>query len=137
MATSLMLALLILILGSTLLTSSQRDLFFQRQQQARDQADLLARSGLEHANFLASQVPSQINSTLAENSPREYQVSGTTEVFILERRRDGVTSRQALIVTGQVRQTNGTVLASRTYVVPFGVDNILQPPELETLVYAK
>lgn len=132
-----MLAVLILILGTTLLTSSQRDLFFQRQQEARDKANLLAQSGLEHAAFLASQIPSQLNATLNVNTPVDYFVTGTTELFILERSEDPITSRQALVVTGEVRKSNGDVLGSRTFIVPFGPDNILQPPEIRTQAYAK
>ena len=137
LATSLMLALLILILGSTLLTSSQRDLFFQRQQQARDQAELLARSGLEYASFLIYDNPSGFNAALPANTPQEHQVSGSTEVFLLERRQDTITGQQALMVTGQVRKTNGDVLASRVFVVPYGLDNVLQAPEIMAQVYAK
>jgi len=137
LATSLMLAVLILVLGTTLLTSSQRDLFFQRQQQARDKAELLARSGLEFAAYLLGQGTATFNSTLAVDTPQTYQVNGTTEVFILERKQDPVTFRLALQVTGLVRRTNGDELARRTLVVPYGSDNFLSPSELETQVYGK
>ena len=136
LATSLMLSVLILVFGIALLSSSQKDLFFQRQQQARDRADVLARSGAEHALYLLSQTPSVLDTEVPMDTSTEYPVLASTEFFILEQRQDPITLQMALLIKGEVRQSNGVVLATRTIVVPYGPDNVLNPAEFETQSYA-
>jgi hypothetical protein len=137
LATSLMLSVLILVLGIALLSTSQRDLFFQRQQQARDKAEILARSGLEHSLYLLNQEPSLLDPSLPVNTPVTFDVVAPTETFVLERRQDAVTSQFALVVQGVVRHTNGQVLATRTIIVPYGPDSFLTEAELETQSYSQ
>lgn len=136
LATSLMLSVLLLVLGIALLSSSQRDLFFQRQQQARDRAEVLARSGMEHALYLLNQTPSELNTEVPMGTSSTYTVLAPTEFFVLEQRQDPVTFLRALIIKGEVRQTNGEVLATRTIIVPYGPDNFLDPSEFQTQSYA-
>lgn len=135
LATSLMLSVLILVLGIALLSSSQRDLFFQRQAKAKDQADVLARSGLEHALFLLNQTPPELNSNLPTDTPQAYTVNAT-EAFTLERRRDSGSGFFILVAKGLVYKGNGDVLASRTLIVPYGPDGVITEAEFETQTYS-
>ena len=131
LATSLMLSVLILVLGMSLLTTSQHDLAFQRQQRARDSAELLARSGLEHCLFLLTQLPPPLNTPVSPfDTPQQYDVLAPTEYFTIER-------RSVLLVEGVVTKTNGEVLARRTIVVPYGPDNNLTRQEIETQAFYK
>jgi hypothetical protein len=137
LATSLMLSVLILVLGMSLLTTSQHDLAFQRQQRARDRAELLARSGMEHVVYLMAQAPSEFNTTNVplNTDPEEYHVIQDLEYFTLGQQQDVPGGPKVLIVEGLVKQANGKTLAKRTIVVPFGSDNNLVKSEVETQAF--
>ena len=138
LATSLMLSVLILVLGMSLLTTSQHDLAFQRQQRARDKAELLARSGLEHCLYLLTQLPPPLNTEPSLfDTPQQFNVLAPTEYFTIERRTEFVGGPRVLLVEGVVTKTNGEVLARRTIVVPYGADRNLTRQEIETQAYYK
>jgi hypothetical protein len=140
LATSLMLSVLILVLGMSLLTTSQHDLAFQRQQRARDRAELLARSGLEHVDYLMNQDPTQfdiVSVPLTTTTPRKYHIVQDVEYFTLSQQEEGPGGRRVLIVEGVVESTNPETAAKRTIVVPFGPDNILLRSELATQAFHK
>lgn len=134
---SLFISVLILVLGMSLLTASQHDLAFQRQQQARDEADLLARSGLEFCLFRLNQNPPALDDLLTVDVAQTFQVNGSTEYFTLERRGETPSGPYVLIVEGVVRKANGELLASRTIAVPYGPDNLLTEAEVKTQAYDK
>lgn len=140
LAASLMLSVLILVLGMSLLTTSQHDLAFQRQQRARDSAELLARSGLEHCLFLLTQLPPPLNTPISLfDTPQRYDVLAPTEYFTIERRSEFVGGPRVLLVEGVVTKTNGEVMARRTIVVPYGPNDnqTLTRQEIETQAFYK
>lgn len=137
LATALMLSMLLLVLGLTLLTSSQRDLYFQQQQQARDKAELLAQSGLEYCHYLVNQTPPALDSTLTLNTVYTYTVQSPTDTYQIERRMDPATGMLALVVEGLVKKTSGEVQARRTIVVPYGPDYVITEADFATQSFSK
>lgn len=134
LATALMLSVLILVLGMSLLTTSQHDLAFQRQQRARDRAEVLARSGLEYTSHLLIDDPSL--AALGTGTVNTFNVVNDVEYFTLEVREDA--GSKALISEGIIKNSpSGQIQARRTIVVPFGVDNTLLKAEIETQAYYK
>ena len=139
LATSLMLSVLILVLGMSLLTTSQHDLAFQRQQRARDRAELLARSGMEHVDYLLAQDPSQFNTVNVplNTTPKKYHVVQDVEYFTLSQQEETPGGRRVLLVEGVVESSNPETAATRTIAVPFGFKSEPLRSEIATNAFHK
>ena len=110
----MLLTLLLLTLGISFLTFCQRDLNFQRLQQASAKAQNLARAGIEYWNYLDNKVPIAIP---AWNTSITRNVVPGQERFILERQGEA----RHYISRGQVLDDDGTVIAERAiYVRDYG-----------------
>lgn len=113
LASALLLTMLLLMIGMSFLTFCQRDLQFQRRQQASNQAQNLARSGIEYYNYLRNKFPSQ---TPANGSRIVISVVPGEEEIELERLATG----HQFISRGRVLRSNGEVLSERAVVVTNG-----------------
>lgn len=123
-ATALMLMVLLLVLGLSLLSSSQRDLNFQRRQALADRAATLAQSGVEYYIYLRSQTPS------AAPTP-SGQVTipvATGEAIVLE---NVGTPLGTFTSTAQIANSDGDVIFERTIVVPGGLRDNSYDRELQ------
>lgn len=111
LATAMLLTLLLLTLGISFLTFCQRDLSFQRRQQAGSRAQNLARDGVEYWNYLDNKPG---GATLpAFNASLTKNVVPGQERFIIERQ---ATARH-YISRGQVLDDDGNVIAERAIFV--------------------
>ena len=110
LATALMLTMVLLMLGMSFLTFCQRDLQFQRRQQASNQAQNLARAGVEHYNYLSNKLPSQAP---AHGATLLIEVVPGQEQIELQR----LTTGNQFISRGRVLRANGEVISERAVVV--------------------
>lgn len=113
LATALLLTMVLLLIGMSFLTFCQRDLGFQRRQQASNQAQNLARAGVEHYNYLRNKVPSQAP---AQGTVLIIEVVPGEEQIELERLATG----NQFISRGRILRANGEVIAERAVVVTSG-----------------
>lgn len=111
LATAMLLTLLLLTLGMSFLTFCQRDLKFQRRQQASARAQNLARAGIEYWNYLDN-LPGGPALPAFGASITKNVVPGE-ERFIIERQ----TTARHYISRGQVLDENGDVIAERAIFV--------------------
>jgi hypothetical protein len=110
LATALLLTLILLTLGMSFLTFCQRDLQFQRREQVVNQAQNLARAGIEYFNFLDNKIPSQAPAMGVKIT--KVVVTGV-EDFQIER----VTVRD-YVSRGRVYDSTGRIIAEREIYVP-------------------
>jgi hypothetical protein len=107
----MLLTVLLLVLGISFLGFCQRDLQFQRRQQEANQAQNLARSGIEFYLYLRNKVPSEAPPS---GAAVEYPVITNQESILLQTLPNGT----SFIATGRVYKSNGDVAVERAIVVP-------------------
>lgn len=113
--TALGLISFLLLLGLGFLTYVQRDLGFQRHQQAEARAQALARSGIEYYNYLDRQIPRTAPIYGAPGNPIVVTLSATEQFEI-----EALSDPNTYAVTGRILAEDGSVVTERRLVMPLG-----------------
>jgi hypothetical protein len=111
--TAILLTVLLLTLGISFLSFCQHDLYFQRQQQADRQAQVLARAALEYYQYRFYDTNTPANGAVITRD-----VVPGLEQFEVEREATGVGTGMGYFARGRVLDSQGRIIAEREIYCP-------------------